>query len=234
MARQPESRLVKKIQDRIKLLGGFPVKLHGGDNPFQQAGISDLLICYHGMFVAIEAKMPGQKPSALQRTFLRQVKEAGGVAGVAYSVEEAEELLLSAVNWPWIAGFFEGEGHAGIRSDKGMRPLLNISQSNIEVLEEIQRQLGFGRIYAISNKLGHGRLQNYRLIIGRVPDQRRFIDGIMPHCYHPAKIAQLELLQELLNLCPGTGNRLTTAQQAEKELIFRKFKQLSRELQGLE
>jgi hypothetical protein len=44
------------------------------------------------VFVAIEAKDKGE-PSAEQRTFLTVVHKAGGIAGVAHSVEEAQQIL---------------------------------------------------------------------------------------------------------------------------------------------
>jgi hypothetical protein len=44
------------------------------------------------VFVAIEAKDQGQLTPA-QRTFLTVVHEAGGIAGVAHSVDEARQIL---------------------------------------------------------------------------------------------------------------------------------------------
>jgi len=44
-------------------------------------------------FVAIEVKVPGQKPRADQAHFLATVQAAGGIAGCACSVEEALAIL---------------------------------------------------------------------------------------------------------------------------------------------
>jgi hypothetical protein len=49
------------------------------------------------VFVAIEAK-DLRKPTPAQRTFLTVVHEAGGIAGVAHSVEEAQQILNRG---PW-------------------------------------------------------------------------------------------------------------------------------------
>lgn len=46
-----------------------------------------------GRFVAIEVKAPGKGAEPAQRTFLDNVNQAGGVAGVARSVDEAWGLL---------------------------------------------------------------------------------------------------------------------------------------------
>lgn len=71
------------------------------DGKFVQAGLppgsADLvgIASVHsiGVFVAIEVKLPGQKPRPDQVNFLEHVKKMGGIAGVATSVEEAVALL---------------------------------------------------------------------------------------------------------------------------------------------
>lgn len=50
-----------------------------------------------GVFVAIEAKDQGQLTPA-QRTFLTVVHQAGGIAGVAHSVDEARRIIARG---PW-------------------------------------------------------------------------------------------------------------------------------------
>jgi hypothetical protein len=90
---QPEARLVKNIQAYISKKGGFIVKIHGGSNPFQQPGISDLIGVYEGRGLALEVKLPGGKVSKIQAAFLRRWHDAGGVAAVVRSVEDVEELL---------------------------------------------------------------------------------------------------------------------------------------------
>lgn len=45
------------------------------------------------VFAAIEVKAPQGRPTAEQTAFLQHVREAGGVAGIARSVGEAERLL---------------------------------------------------------------------------------------------------------------------------------------------
>lgn len=45
------------------------------------------------VFTAIEGKTPIGKPTPDQLNFIRVVKEAGGIAGVARTAEEAESLI---------------------------------------------------------------------------------------------------------------------------------------------
>lgn len=93
MARQPESRLVRAILEYLRKRGGRWVKIHGGDNPFQEVGISDILGVYRGRAVAIEAKMPGGRLSVKQERFLRDWEKAGGYIIVATTVVDVQRLL---------------------------------------------------------------------------------------------------------------------------------------------
>lgn len=109
MAKQgPEGRLIdkakivatKKYGDRLVW-----IKHHGG--PHATAGISDLLLCLDGVFVAIEMKAPEnysgsvekaieKGPTVKQKAFLDRVNGAGGIGAVCASVEGLLEVLASA------------------------------------------------------------------------------------------------------------------------------------------
>jgi len=69
------------------------MKIHGGDNPFQAAGLLDIYCCYRGWFIGIEAKTPVGGLSKLQEKTLRDIEAAGGCAAVVTSVEEVTSLL---------------------------------------------------------------------------------------------------------------------------------------------
>lgn len=49
-----------------------------------------------GRFIAVEVKTPKGRVSPEQQTFINAVRAAGGIAGVARSVEDALELIRSA------------------------------------------------------------------------------------------------------------------------------------------
>lgn len=89
---QPESKLVKRIQKLIVEHGGRATKIHGDDN-FQEVGISDLLVCYKGRFLALEVKLPGEGPSPMQRVYLGEIVSSGGYAAVVSTVEQVARLL---------------------------------------------------------------------------------------------------------------------------------------------
>lgn len=90
---QPESRIVKRIRAYLEGRGAWVFNVHGGDNPFQEVGIPDLLCCLSGRFIGFEVKLPGEKPSPRQKVVLKRIEEAGGIAAVVTSVQEVERIL---------------------------------------------------------------------------------------------------------------------------------------------
>ena len=94
MTTQPEARLQRRIRKALEeeFPSCFFFKVHGG--PYQSAGIPDLIGCVNGRFFGLEVKMPGgKKATKLQAATLLKIKNAGGVAFVITSVEEAIGLV---------------------------------------------------------------------------------------------------------------------------------------------
>lgn len=75
----------------------FAWKTHGG--MYGTAGIPDIIACVDGRFVALEVKQPGGKPTRLQEITLGKIREAGGIAAVVTSVQEAKQTLVEKVQW---------------------------------------------------------------------------------------------------------------------------------------
>ena len=94
MPAKPESKLQKAIADRLRKEGAWVAKIHGSQF---QAGIPDLLICWHGIFIAMEVKVPGRENTLtkLQATSLDAISKAGGYASVISSVDQALEVLAT-------------------------------------------------------------------------------------------------------------------------------------------
>lgn len=93
MPRQPEGKLVSATRSLLKERGARPFKIQGDSDNFQEVGIPDLLVCYSGRFVGLEAKMPGNKPTAKQKAVLDEIVAAGGYALVFTTVEQVSSLL---------------------------------------------------------------------------------------------------------------------------------------------
>lgn len=60
---------------------------------YSMIGISDILGCFHGHFVALEVKRSGKKATKLQSWFQKAVRENLGTAEIVCSVEETKEVL---------------------------------------------------------------------------------------------------------------------------------------------
>lgn len=99
MASGPEALLIKKAREAGQKKYGSRlviIKYHGSQ--FGEAGVSDLLCCLDGVFVAIEMKAPGKKNTTTlkQEAFMLRVRTAGGITAVCDSVEEFLETLTLA------------------------------------------------------------------------------------------------------------------------------------------
>ena len=92
-SRQAEGRIVTKILAALRSRGFFAFKHHGSS--YSSAGISDIICCAEGRYVAIEVKQPDKLHTLtrIQEFHLKEVSSAGGIAGVATSVEEALEIV---------------------------------------------------------------------------------------------------------------------------------------------
>ena len=73
--------------------GAYVYKPPGG--MFGIAGTADCFLLWRGVFVAIEVKAEGNKPSALQLKHLRAVIAAGGIAAV---LTGRDEFRLQAIH----------------------------------------------------------------------------------------------------------------------------------------
>jgi hypothetical protein len=90
-----EAALIQKIRKYLSTLPEcFFWKEHGGQ--YGTAGIPDIIVCYKGRFIALEAKVGRNKPTTLQAVTIEQIRRAGGVAAVVRSVEEVMEIMEAA------------------------------------------------------------------------------------------------------------------------------------------
>ena len=73
---------------------GIPLGDTGKFRPIRMKGISDLICCVRGKFLAIEVKREkGGKLSEYQKAFLQTVKEVGGYAIVANNLDTVIETV---------------------------------------------------------------------------------------------------------------------------------------------
>ena len=96
MAMTPESKVKAKCVAQLKALGAvyfYPVT--GG---YGTSGVSDIVACYEGLYIAIECKANKNKLSELQKMFLEKVAAAGGLA---LMINESNVDNLSGIIRQW-------------------------------------------------------------------------------------------------------------------------------------
>lgn len=102
-----ESGLVRRIVKAVKwdYPRSWAFKTVG--NPYQMAGVPDLILCVEGHFIGLEVKhqKSGEsiahargRATRVQLAQIRAINTAGGAAAVVVSEEEALELIRYALN----------------------------------------------------------------------------------------------------------------------------------------
>ena len=65
---------------------------------FSKVGVSDLLVCYKGFFIALELKVGSYQPDPLQISYLQKVREAGGFGLILRDTIKELMVLLSCID----------------------------------------------------------------------------------------------------------------------------------------
>lgn len=91
MRKLTERDLTKGILQLLRVHNVWAWKHWSG--PMSNHGIADILGCYQSKFLAIEVKTDRNTISPAQQRFLANVRDQGGIAFVARSVEEVIEKL---------------------------------------------------------------------------------------------------------------------------------------------
>ena len=86
-----EQQIQKSIIKYLESQGAYIVKVISAS----KAGVPDILCCYQGKFIGIEVKKPSTKNnvSKLQEYNLKKIRESGGIALVAWSLEQVMEIV---------------------------------------------------------------------------------------------------------------------------------------------
>ena len=87
-----ERDVVADILKVIRSLGGFAEKTHG--NAFTRRGLLDVIACYRGNYIALEAKRGEHHlPTTLQLRVIEEIRAAGGRAEVVWSADKVRAIL---------------------------------------------------------------------------------------------------------------------------------------------
>ena len=90
-----ESAIQKKISTWLTTQG-WCVKVINAN----KRGTPDLLACIDGRLVAVEVKRPGGRLSKIQEAQLQNIRDAGGIAIVATSVDDVVAKLSAIAEKP--------------------------------------------------------------------------------------------------------------------------------------
>jgi len=93
-----EADLTENVQEWLSLQSDL---FHKKISDNFQKGISDILICVRGFFVAAELKADDGTATPHQIKFIENVKRAGGIGGVCYTLDEVILLVEKARNRRW-------------------------------------------------------------------------------------------------------------------------------------
>lgn len=88
-----EADITKQIRDYLNYKNIFHWKQWQGPMS-QPRGVSDIIGIINGKFFAIEIKKPRGQPTDHQINFMASVRSAGGIAFVAYGIEEVQKELM--------------------------------------------------------------------------------------------------------------------------------------------
>ena len=104
MSGKPETEFVRQIRDYLHLRGAVTTRVNSGLKILQnedgsnrrvmrgaEAGTADIIGCYRGRYFAIEAKVGKNKATDKQNEFIQQVQEAGGIAFVAWTLDDIDK-----------------------------------------------------------------------------------------------------------------------------------------------
>lgn len=91
MGVKPETYLQRHIQKLIQGRGGYTHKNLG--SMVSAPGVSDITVCYKGLYITLECKIEGNKPSPAQGVHARNVQKAGGLTAVVWTIKEVELIL---------------------------------------------------------------------------------------------------------------------------------------------
>lgn len=91
-----ESQFSREVTQYLESKGAIVNNQTG--SMFAKVGVSDLLVCYKGYFIALELKVGNYQPDPLQISYLQKVREAGGFGLILRDNIHELMVLLSCID----------------------------------------------------------------------------------------------------------------------------------------
>lgn len=90
----PEGKLKDEVKSYLKSLGSRCSFFMPVPNGFGKKGLGDIIGCVDGRFFTIETKIHPRLPTPWQVKYMLEVKASGGIAFVAYDLEEVKARIF--------------------------------------------------------------------------------------------------------------------------------------------
>jgi len=89
----PEGKVKKELVSGLNKLSEVPYIFFPATGGYGRSGVPDIVGCIRGRFFAIEVKITGKCPTALQARQLELIRSAEGLAFVCAGVEDIPRIL---------------------------------------------------------------------------------------------------------------------------------------------
>lgn len=87
----PEAQLKSEIRHYLEGIGAFWSNVQGG--PGSKPGDPDIVVCFKGRYVALEAKSPVGVLSPIQKARRDEIRKAGGIYEVVRTLDEVKRIM---------------------------------------------------------------------------------------------------------------------------------------------
>ena len=88
-----EGRIKTDIRNYLTSIGAFWSNVQGGRG--SKPGDPDIVVCYNGHYIGLEAKTPTGVQSPIQERRMREIRAAGGIYEIVRSVEDVKSIMES-------------------------------------------------------------------------------------------------------------------------------------------
>ena len=89
----PEGQLKTEIRHYLESIGAFWSNVQGGFG--SKPGDPDMVVCFKGLYVALEAKSPMGVLSPIQKARRDEIRKAGGIYEVVRTIEDVKKIMES-------------------------------------------------------------------------------------------------------------------------------------------
>lgn len=87
----PEAQLKTEIRRYLESIGAFWSNVQGG--PGSKPGDPDMIVCFKGRYVALEAKSPTGLLSPIQKARRNEIRDAGGIYEVVRTIDDVKKIM---------------------------------------------------------------------------------------------------------------------------------------------